>query len=77
MIDKIKNFFRSLFNTRIKKKYSVDLSLYGKEISEGDACSLSLSGSSDSSLWRSLALIGIIAVAISAICAVCAAIRHA
>lgn len=68
---KVKELLKSLSDLRIKKDYNVTVTLYDKNAPEVSECTHKLNGSSDHSLIKLLAVVGVVSVALSAICGVC------
>ena len=72
---KLKEFGKSLSNVRIKKDYDMTVSVYNAEEPEKDISSHNVKGSSDESLLKMMAVVGIVSVFVSAVCCVCSLLK--
>lgn len=73
---KLKEFGRSLSNIRIKKDYNLTLSVYNADDPEGECSAHNIKGSSDESLLKMMAVVGIVSIFISAVCCVCSLFKN-
>ncbi len=71
VVCKAKDACKSLSDLRLKKDYEMTLSLYDKKSPDTPECTHTLKGSSDHSLMKMLAVVGVISITLSAICCVC------
>lgn len=71
MVKKACGAMRSLSDIRIKKDYNMTVSIYDAKTSETPECTHTIKGSSDHSLFKMLAVAGVVAVTVSAVCGVC------
>ena len=68
---KAKDLCKSLCDLRLKKDYEMTLTLYDKKSPDAPECTHNLKGSSDHSLIKMLAVVGVVSIALSAICGIC------
>ena len=73
---KLKEFGKSLSNIRIKKDYDMTLSVYNANDPEGERSTHNIKGSSDESLLKMMAVVGIVSVFVSAVCCVCSLFKN-
>ena len=71
MVKKTCSALKSLSDIRVKNDYNMTVSLYDAKASETPECTHTVKGSSDHSLIKLLAVVGIVAITASAVCGVC------
>lgn len=71
IVCKAKTACKNLSDIRIKNDYNMTVTLYDAKAPETAECSHTMKGSSDHSLMKLLAIVGIVSVVMSAICCVC------
>ena len=71
VVCKAKAFFKSLSDLRIKKDYDTTITLYDKNTPDAPECTHNIKGSSDHSLMKMLAIVGVVSITLSAICSIC------
>ena len=68
---KAKDFVKSLGDIRLKKDYSLSISVYNANDADSEKCAHTFKGSSDHGLVKMMAAAGVASVFASAVCALC------